>query len=96
MSTSVHREEKSEQKAPCRIFEILQYNCEPEGTGYHCFPISRIFRICDGRPAIEITRFVDVDVKTGAVELPSDPSQILPKGRPWRDVVRYNTKTSDE
>jgi hypothetical protein len=66
---------------------------------------------CPGRPAVEITRYVDTDVSTGAVKVPpesrcvvaSEPgetvtllrrrggmySQVLPKGKPWRDVHRY-------
>lgn len=64
---------------------------------------------CPGRPAVEITRQVNVDIKTGEVEIPPEVqyafsllvkhklilfcygshSQFLPKGKPWRDVVRY-------
>ncbi|KAI0070761.1 hypothetical protein K474DRAFT_1607774 [Panus rudis PR-1116 ss-1] len=77
----------------CRIAEILQYSCDEEevtsGTPrFHCWPLIRIFRICPGRPAVELTRLVNVNSSTGAIELPSPSSQQLPKGKPWRDIKR--------
>ncbi|KAH9897006.1 hypothetical protein C8Q73DRAFT_437670 [Cubamyces lactineus] len=56
----------------CRLAEIVQFNCNPqEDTAeWHCLPIIRIFRICQNRPAVELTRFVEMDVETGAVHVP--------------------------
>ncbi|KAI0067453.1 hypothetical protein BV25DRAFT_1819797 [Artomyces pyxidatus] len=73
----------------CRIAEIVQYSCENTEAGQlHCFPIPRIFRMCPGRPAVEITRFVNIDLETGAVEIPP-ADQALPKAKVWRDVVTF-------
>ncbi|KAH9921383.1 hypothetical protein B0H21DRAFT_200128 [Amylocystis lapponica] len=89
-----------EGQAKCRLAEIVQYQCEQELTRagtpqYHCWPITRIFRICGGRPAVEMTRFAHVDVDTGEVSVPPEASQVLPKGKPWRDIVRYETTPDD-
>ncbi|ESK88085.1 hypothetical protein Moror_10733 [Moniliophthora roreri MCA 2997] len=67
---------KSELHSKCRISEIMQYSCDaeasPEGKPtIRCFPISRLFRICEGRPAAEITRMVDVG-DDGVVNFPGD------------------------
>ncbi|KAA1473057.1 hypothetical protein DENSPDRAFT_779499 [Dentipellis sp. KUC8613] len=83
----------------CQLVELLHYSCElrQEADGsrqFHCFPIPRILRICPGRPAVEITRFVNIDMTTGEVEIPPEASQVLPKGKVWRDVTRY--KIEDE
>ncbi|KAF8552488.1 hypothetical protein OG21DRAFT_1416052 [Imleria badia] len=74
-------------------FRPVQYSCEPEKalsgeTRTHCFPFSRIFRICPHKPAVEITRYVTIDAKTGEIEIPEGQS-LLPKGKPWRDVHLY-------
>jgi len=78
----------------CRIAELVQYTCELEKlengrSQVHCFPIPRIFRICSGRPAVEITKLVSIDEKTGEIEIPATASETLPKAKPWRDVTRY-------
>ncbi|KDQ60255.1 hypothetical protein JAAARDRAFT_32634 [Jaapia argillacea MUCL 33604] len=79
----------------CRIAEIVQYTCELENQEsgspqVHCFPIPRIFRICPGRPAVEITKLVNVNMRTGEVDIPPETSQNLPKAKPWRDIIRYD------
>ncbi|KAF9493746.1 hypothetical protein BDN71DRAFT_1449790 [Pleurotus eryngii] len=80
-------------KDECRIAELLQYTCDhtvSEGRPLvHCFPIPRMFRLCQGKPAVEITRFVQVDLNTGEVELPPKPGKVIPEGRPWREIRRY-------
>ncbi|KAI0685763.1 hypothetical protein BC835DRAFT_1289481 [Cytidiella melzeri] len=86
--------DSSSPKPQCRIAEIVQYDCdqETESSGrprFRCWPVPRIFRLCPGRPAVEITRYVDTTEGTGAVKVPSESSRILPKGKPWRDVHRY-------
>ncbi|KAH0834923.1 hypothetical protein J3R83DRAFT_10607, partial [Lanmaoa asiatica] len=73
---------------------LVQYSCEPGKVSSgeirtHCFPFSRIFRICPHRPAVEITRYVIVDAKTGEIEIPSGSSSLI-KGKPWRDVDLYS------
>ncbi|TFK47600.1 hypothetical protein OE88DRAFT_777889 [Heliocybe sulcata] len=76
----------------CRIAELMQYTCSQQPAKHgawpvQCYPILRIFRI----PAVEITKLVNFDSRTGKVEIPAEASQILPKGKPWRDVNRYET-----
>ncbi|CAD6886069.1 unnamed protein product [Tilletia controversa] len=48
-------------KAKCTLSEILQYECEMERGRVQCFHIRRIFRICEGRPAVEVTHVVEFD-----------------------------------
>ncbi|RDB16072.1 hypothetical protein Hypma_003438 [Hypsizygus marmoreus] len=78
----------------CRIAEIVQYTCDVETSGtkpeVQCFPIPRIFRICPGRPTIEITKLVNVDLATGEVEVPPDSRDIPVEGKSWKTVVVYN------
>ncbi|KAJ8073734.1 hypothetical protein PM082_012012 [Marasmius tenuissimus] len=86
-------EEGSRLDSKCHIEEIMQYSCDASISQggkplIRCFPISRLFRICQGKPAVEITRVVDVDAD-GAVSLPKDISSILPSGKPWREVHRF-------
>ncbi|KAF8126218.1 hypothetical protein EV363DRAFT_1157022 [Boletus edulis] len=83
-----------EPRSKCRLLEIVQYSCELEKVssgevGTHCFPFSRIFQICPHRPAVEITRYITIDAKTGEIEIPDGQSS-LPKGKPWRDVHLYS------
>ncbi|CAL1709059.1 unnamed protein product [Somion occarium] len=89
----------SPSSGKCRLAEIIQYSCDEEivrgNYTYHCWPIVRIFRLCPGRPAVELTRFVNVESSTGAIEVPSTSSEMLPKGKPWRDVVHHNSKNSE-
>ncbi|KAH7910348.1 hypothetical protein BJ138DRAFT_117082 [Hygrophoropsis aurantiaca] len=78
-----------------QLLEIVQYTCESEElpTGEvrpRCFPIPRIFRIYPGKPAVEVTKLLRIDLKTGEVELPDEFSEVLPKGKCWRDISRYN------
>ncbi|KAJ7232956.1 hypothetical protein B0H12DRAFT_1028770 [Mycena haematopus] len=81
-------------EGPCRIAEITQYTCVPKYEGglvVHCVPIPRLFRICPNRPAVEVTRVLNVDLSTGDVEIPRALEQKLPKGKAWADVTRYDT-----
>ncbi|PCH44964.1 hypothetical protein WOLCODRAFT_77530 [Wolfiporia cocos MD-104 SS10] len=93
------QEDSQAQQAKCRLAEIVQYRCDAEQTQrgepqFHCWPIPRIFRICPGRPAVEMTRFIDVDMSTGEISIPPESSQTLPKGKPWRDVMRNDEELS--
>ncbi|KIM85816.1 hypothetical protein PILCRDRAFT_5449 [Piloderma croceum F 1598] len=81
------------EEKKCRIAEIVQYTCDSEKLSngqIHCFPIPRIFRICPGRPAVEITKLVNIDEKTGEIKIPVIANETLPKAKPWRDVIRYD------
>ncbi|OSD08179.1 hypothetical protein PYCCODRAFT_1358328 [Trametes coccinea BRFM310] len=97
-SDTADRNRDAPQK--CRLAEIVQYRCDPPQDSnhpqWHCLPIIRIFRICQNRPAVELTRFVEINVETGAVHVPSQSSQVLPKGKAWRDVIRYEHAVGNE
>ncbi|KAF8524472.1 hypothetical protein JB92DRAFT_2703684 [Gautieria morchelliformis] len=73
-------------KNPCRLFEIEQYICEIEdknNSRVRCYPLPRIFRICQGRPAVEVTALAEINPKTGELNVPDNLTEILPKGRAW-------------
>ncbi|KAI0032595.1 hypothetical protein K488DRAFT_36265, partial [Vararia minispora EC-137] len=75
----------------CRVFEILQYTCPPgedeQGRPrFNCYPVPRIFRICEGRGAVEITRVVNLDTGSGEVDIPNDAENRLPRAKAWTDV----------
>ncbi|KAF9071857.1 hypothetical protein BDP27DRAFT_1186196, partial [Rhodocollybia butyracea] len=58
----------------CSIQEIVQYSCElekvgAEGSVIRCFPLSRLFKMCPGLPAVEVTTVLNID-ENGAVENP--------------------------
>ncbi|RXW19723.1 hypothetical protein EST38_g6130 [Candolleomyces aberdarensis] len=83
----------------CRLAEIVQYTCSLErdkSTGKKqllCTQLPRIFRLCPGKPAVELTRVANVNLVTGEVDVPETlPSQI--KAKEWTSVIRY--PTSDE
>jgi len=75
----------------CPLVEILQHTCPSEEVDgvrrYVCYPIPRIFRVCEGKPAVEMTKFVHIDVNTGQVELPK--CHPVPQGKLWSQVKRY-------
>ncbi|KAJ7151074.1 hypothetical protein C8R46DRAFT_1123177 [Mycena filopes] len=82
----------------CRIAEITQYSCEPTKDRFgrvvvHCVPIPRLFRICPNRPAVEVTRSLNIDLATGFVEMPRALGENLPRGKPWRDVIKIGDTT---
>ncbi|KAH9040521.1 hypothetical protein EDB84DRAFT_1267445 [Lactarius hengduanensis] len=77
----------------CQIAELLQFSCQIQLSDrghqqFHCFPIPRLFRLCQGEPAIEITRVASTDPSTGKVNITGDVVQQLPKAKKWKDVVR--------
>ncbi|KAI9458869.1 hypothetical protein BJY52DRAFT_1267626 [Lactarius psammicola] len=58
----------------CQIAELLQFSCQVQVSDhgrqqFHCFPVPRLFRLCQGEPAIEITRVVSTDPSTGKVNI---------------------------
>ncbi|KAI0635313.1 hypothetical protein C8Q77DRAFT_696980 [Trametes polyzona] len=83
----------------CRLAEIVQYKCDPEQRTsaappqWHCLPVIRIFRICQGRPAVEITKFIDMNVETGAVQVPSQ-SRLRPGEMSYDTTIRSPMITS--
>ncbi|EIW55468.1 uncharacterized protein TRAVEDRAFT_130257 [Trametes versicolor FP-101664 SS1] len=99
MASSTGKETPPSKK--CRLAEIVQFKCEPglQADGppqWHCLPVIRIFRICQDRPAVELTKFVDMNVETGAVQVPPQSSQVLPKAKLWRDITRYEDKAAND
>ncbi|KAG1839741.1 hypothetical protein DFJ58DRAFT_811595 [Suillus subalutaceus] len=70
------------QRKKCRLMEIVQYTCEPEELPSgevrpRCFPIPRIFRICPDRPAVELTKLIKIDLKTGEIEMPDESRFVI-------------------
>ncbi|KAI9511669.1 hypothetical protein F5148DRAFT_974863 [Russula earlei] len=83
----------TESRQECQIAEILQFSCEvqPKGRGFqqiHCFPVPRLLMLCQGHPAVEITRVVKMDPATGEVNVPPDILQRLPKAKEWKHATR--------
>jgi hypothetical protein len=39
---------------------------------------------------VEITKLIKIDLKTGEIEMPDESSALLPKGKHWRDIRRYD------
>ncbi|KAJ7770614.1 hypothetical protein B0H16DRAFT_1516076 [Mycena metata] len=81
--------------AKCRIAEIAQYSCVPKKNRFgqsviDCVPIPRLFRICPNRPAVEVTRVLNIDLATGYVEMPKALGENLPNGKAWRAVVKIS------
>ncbi|GAK64083.1 uncharacterized protein PAN0_004d2292 [Moesziomyces antarcticus] len=53
---------QTKAKTPeCRLAELTQYHCDLHPTRVVCQPIDRIFRICKGRPAVEVSHIVEFD-----------------------------------
>ncbi|KAH9990981.1 hypothetical protein BJV74DRAFT_772436 [Russula compacta] len=91
----------AEVRNGCRIAEILQFLCEiqPRGYGFqqfHCFPVPRLFMLCQGEPAVEITRVVKMDPSTGEVNVSEDVVQQLPKAKLWKDIIRSRSRYESE
>ncbi|KAJ7749312.1 hypothetical protein DFH07DRAFT_557515 [Mycena maculata] len=92
---------ETQKDGECRIAEIMQYSCVPKKNArgvhvVHCVPVPRLFRICPDRPAVEVTRVLNIDIDTGYVEMPKALGQKLPNGKAWRDVIRHDTSSEDE
>ncbi|KAJ6590496.1 hypothetical protein DFH09DRAFT_206399 [Mycena vulgaris] len=50
---------------------------------------------CPEKPAVEVTRVVNIDLSTGYVKIPKSLGQILPNGKVWRDVVKFETSSEE-
>ncbi|KAF5340352.1 hypothetical protein D9611_007924 [Ephemerocybe angulata] len=78
----------------CRLAEILQYMCSLEQgklsgkRRLFCTQVPRIFQLCPGRPAVEVTRVANINLVTGEVDVPPQASQII-KAKDWSSVIRY-------
>ncbi|KAJ3799289.1 hypothetical protein GGU11DRAFT_514916 [Lentinula aff. detonsa] len=95
-SSSSKSESSTSRSEKCRIAEIIQYTCEleqsqTEGHVIRCFPLSRLFKICPGRPGIELTKVLNVD-EGGVVELPDNIKQ--PIGKLWHEVIRHGSSSN--
>ncbi|KAL1918846.1 uncharacterized protein VTP21DRAFT_2868 [Calcarisporiella thermophila] len=55
MSTQVDPSPKQHVKEECRLAEIVQYQCKLVPNKIVCSPFPRLFRICPGKPTIEVT-----------------------------------------
>ncbi|PFH50501.1 hypothetical protein AMATHDRAFT_144894, partial [Amanita thiersii Skay4041] len=77
----------------CRIAEIVQYVCNMEGgtptSEVVCFPVPRLFRLCPGQPAVEVTTLADINMATGEVEFSTESKQYRIKGKSWQQINRY-------
>lgn len=95
-------EKPTGHNTPCRFAEIVQYCCRVEKNSSgapeaHCSPIPRIFKLCHGLAAVEITKLVGTDLTTGEVVIPSDASsEKLVVKATWKDVSRYKRDDSTE
>ncbi|KAJ3503441.1 hypothetical protein NMY22_g18250 [Coprinellus aureogranulatus] len=82
--------------AECRLAEILQYMCNLEFDKKSrkqqlvCTQVPRIFRLCPGRPAVEVTRVADINMATGEVTV-SEANLAQIKAKDWINVERYTT-----
>lgn len=86
-------QEKPDESRKCRILEIVQYSCGTETNQRgeivpHCFPIPRLFKLCPGRPAVEVTTISNIS-EAGEVEVPDDNAE-LPRGKLWQEVRVYD------
>ncbi|CED82106.1 Mitochondrial export protein Som1 [Phaffia rhodozyma] len=91
-STSSTPKSSQESLPRCPLYDIVQYACQPH-FNYHpttgerlkggtvtCYPLPRIFRKCQGIPAVDVSRVIYENDGL----LPLDQS--LPKGQPWGQV----------
>lgn len=81
-----------DKRKGCHIAEIVQHSCKSGRTKegqptVDCSPVVRLFRICAGRLAVEITRVVTISDQ-GEVIIPSNIDKILPKGKPFSEIHR--------
>ncbi|PPQ92128.1 hypothetical protein CVT25_007959 [Psilocybe cyanescens] len=92
----MHMPDSASKKEPdCVIAEILQHTClvktAYDGTiSYHCFPIPRILKLCPGQPAVELTKFINIEMQSGEIDIPPNLSASSIKARSWKEVIRSN------
>ncbi|SPO32229.1 related to putative protein [Ustilago trichophora] len=69
----------------CRLAELTQYHCDYHANRVVCQPIDRIFRICKGRPAVEVSHIVEFD-EDGKPYLPPHLSEAMPPSSHWHEL----------
>ncbi|SPO25113.1 related to putative protein [Ustilago trichophora] len=69
----------------CRLAELTQYHCDFHANRVVCQPIDRIFRICKGRPAVEVSHIVEFD-EDGKPYLPPHLSEAMPPSSHWHEL----------
>ncbi|KAI7904412.1 uncharacterized protein BX663DRAFT_504974 [Cokeromyces recurvatus] len=45
----------------CKLYEMVQYQCEPNLDHLECTPFVRLFLRCTGAPTVEVTPEYDQD-----------------------------------
>ncbi|SNX83554.1 uncharacterized protein MEPE_02261 [Melanopsichium pennsylvanicum] len=79
-------EERPEKASDnCRLAELTQYHCDLHKNRVVCQPIDRIFRICKGRPAVEVSHIVEFD-ESGKPHLPPHLSEAMPPSSHWHEL----------
>ncbi|PWO00840.1 hypothetical protein FA09DRAFT_358194 [Tilletiopsis washingtonensis] len=74
--------------ASCRLAEILQWDCTLlPNEQFSCARMERVFRICAGRPAVEVTHVVELDDKERVV-LPKRFQNAVPRSHHWKELRR--------
>ncbi|OBZ84907.1 hypothetical protein A0J61_07043 [Choanephora cucurbitarum] len=59
--TSSKREEMAKLYTPdkCKLYELVQYQCEASQHHIECTPFVRLFLRCAGMPTVEVTPEID-------------------------------------
>ncbi|KIY70865.1 hypothetical protein CYLTODRAFT_419402 [Cylindrobasidium torrendii FP15055 ss-10] len=90
------RKSLTSASAPCEVQEIVQYICLPNKftRTVDCSPLVRLFKVCSGQPAVEITKLASI-AEDGQVILPDLLTARLPVGKPYSKVVKHNTAVAE-
>ncbi|KAI9030137.1 hypothetical protein CLU79DRAFT_831857 [Phycomyces nitens] len=51
----------SPSSSDCKLFELIQYQCEVVESMMECTPIPRLFLKCAGKPTTEVTPEYDLN-----------------------------------
>ncbi|PWZ01578.1 hypothetical protein BCV70DRAFT_149832, partial [Testicularia cyperi] len=87
----LHCEPQASSSSPstppgCKLAELVQYHCELRSKSrLVCQPLDRIFRICPGRPAVEVTHIVEFD-EHGKPYLPRHLEEAMPPSQHWHEL----------
>ncbi|TRM57485.1 hypothetical protein BD626DRAFT_574526 [Schizophyllum amplum] len=79
----------------CRIEEVsMFFECQPKKSPgqpprIDCSPVPRFFLLCEGSPALEVTRAVKTDADTGKPVLSTQLLRNLPSAKEWRQVIKH-------
>ncbi|EPQ26167.1 uncharacterized protein PFL1_06915 [Pseudozyma flocculosa PF-1] len=69
----------------CRLSEMVQYHCRKRPNRIVCTPLDRVFRMCPGRPAVEVTHLVEFD-QNGTPFLPDEFAEAMPPSQHWHEL----------